>query len=89
MQLGRDEAEAGDRVRGGGGGGAAARFGGAGEERLQPDADAEEGLVGRDVGVDGGEVARARERAEAVPEVTDAGEDEFLEGGKGGVLVSE
>ena len=44
------------------------------------DADAHEGLVGGDVGFDGGEVAGGGELGHAVAEVAYAWEDEVLDG---------
>lgn len=53
-------------------------FDGAGEEGLQANADAEEGLAGGDVSVDGRQVAARGELGETVAEVADAGEDQLL-----------
>ena len=68
LEFAWDEAEAGD----------VCRFFGGGEESLEADTDAEEGLVGGNVGTDGGKIAGGGERAEAVTEVAYAGKDEFL-----------
>jgi hypothetical protein len=48
------------------------------EERLQPDADAEERLARRDVRDDGLRVPRVVELREAVAEAADAGQDQDL-----------
>ncbi len=45
---------------------------------MEADADAEEGFSGCDVFSDGGEIASRRERIQAMAEVADAGEDDFL-----------
>ena len=54
-------------------------FDGAGEKGLKTDADAEEGFAGKDVFLNGGEVAGGGEGGQAVAEVADAGEDDFLQ----------
>lgn len=48
------------------------------KQRLQSHADPEERLACLDVRVDGRQVPRGREAGQAVPEVADAGEDDFL-----------
>ncbi|KAJ0165294.1 hypothetical protein CTA2_11724 [Colletotrichum tanaceti] len=53
-------------------------LGGALEDGLQADADAHEGLARGDVGGDGGEEAGLGELGEAVAEVADARQDQFL-----------
>lgn len=54
-------------------------FGGAGEEGLQADADTEKGLASGYMFLDCGEKAGGSEAGEAVAEMADAWEDEFLE----------